>query len=271
MSFSHFSNKIVWITGASAGIGEAIAHAFAKEGAQLVLSARSTDKLNEVAEKCRQLGAPKTWVIPMDLAQPASVEQAIISYDFSVGKSLDILVNNGGVSQRSLVDETDMSVYRQLMEINYFGTVALTKGMLPYLKNNTAGSIITISSVAGKLGTPLRSGYAACKHALHGFFDSLRAEIYKNNIQVLLVCPGYIRTNVSVNALNAKGATTGEMDKNQAEGMPPEKLAQKIINAVKGNKQEIYVGGKEIIGIYLKRFFPKLLNKIVRKQINQTV
>lgn len=271
MSFSNFSNKIVWITGASAGIGEAIAHAFAQQGAQLVLSARNTEKLNSVAEICRELGASKTWVIPIDLAKPESIEQAIISYDFSVGKSLDILVNNGGVSQRSLVDETDMSVYRQLMEINYFGTIALTKAMLPYLKSNACSSIVTISSVAGKLGTPLRSGYAACKHALHGFFDSLRAEVYKNNMQILLVCPGYIRTDVSVNALNAKGNSTGTMDKNQSNGMPPQVLAQKILNAVKANKEEIYVGGKEILGIYIKRFFPKLLNKIVRKQINETV
>eukprot|EP01035_Chromulina_nebulosa_P034964 gene34964-46975_t len=241
---NYFKGKTVWITGASAGIGEAFALAFAAEGANLILSARNEKLLQTVAGKSQQAGAGKVLVQPLDLTKTESLS-AIAAQVFAQMHRVDILINNGGVSQRGLVKDTTMDVYRQLMEVNFFGAVALTKLVLPNMIANKSGQIVTITSLVGKIGTPLRSGYAASKHALHGFFDSLRAEVYDDNIKVLLVCPGFIHTNVSVNALSADGKSTGIMDKNQEKGMPPEVLASKVLKAMQTDKQELYVGGKE--------------------------
>jgi short-subunit dehydrogenase len=261
---TNFTNKQVWITGASSGIGEALAHAFADAGAGLVLSARNTDKLAQVAEACLSRGAASAKCVAIDLADPVALAALQQNLAQTVGR-VDVLVNNSGISQRSTVEETHLDVYRQLMEVNFFGTVAITKMALPGMVQQGGGQVVTISSVSGKLGTPVRSGYCASKHALHGFFDSLRAETYHQGVKVLLVCPGYINTNISLNALNAVGKPTGKMDANQAGGLAPAALAQRILNAIAGGREEIYVGGKEIYGIYLKRFFPKMLSRILRK------
>lgn len=260
-----FRNKVAWITGASAGIGEALALALAAEGAALVLSARNEKALNEVAKKCIAAGAVNVLVQPLDLSRSENFE-TIAKNVLSKMKTVDILVNNGGVSQRALVKDSPLELYRQLMEVNYFGAVALTKAVLPEMIAKKKGYIISMSSLVGKIGSPLRSGYAASKHALHGFFDSLRAEVYDDGISVLMVCPGFIKTNVSLNALTAEGKASGKMDTNQDRGMLPAELAQKVLSAVSAGKQEIYVGGKEILALYIKRFFPRLLNKIVRKK-----
>lgn len=260
-----FQDKIVWITGASAGIGEALALAFASQGATLVLSARDEKKLEAVANGCKQQGADKILIMPFDLSKTDGLAE-IAARVFDQVKRIDILVNNGGVSQRSLVVDTPMNIYRELMEINFFGAIALTKWVLPGMIANKGGHIVTITSLVGKIGTPSRSGYAASKHALHGFFDSLRAEVHDQNIKVLLVCPGYVHTNISVNALKADGKPTGKMDSNQKQGMSPGELAQKILVAMKKGNEEMYVGGKEVFAVYIKRLFPKLLSKLVRKQ-----
>jgi short-subunit dehydrogenase len=144
--------------------------------------------------------------------------------------------------------------------------MALTKAVLPYMIKQQSGQIITISSLVGMIGSPLRSGYAAGKHALHGFFDSLRAELVNDHINVLIVCPGFIKTNISINAADASGKPTGTMDENQEKGMDPSLVGKKILAAVKAGKQEIYVGGKETLILYIKRWFPSLVNKIVSKK-----
>lgn len=262
---NQFNNKVVWITGASAGIGESLAMAMAAEGAILVLSARNETALDAVAAKCKEAGAARVLVQPLDLSHPESLE-SIGARVIKVLGTVDVLINNGGVSQRSLVKDTPFNLYRQLMEVNFFGAVALTKAVLPAMIAQQSGQIVTISSLVGKLGSPLRSGYAASKHALHGFFDSLRAEVFEDGINVLLVCPGFIKTAVSLNALNAEGLATGKMDKNQDEGMLPSELAKKVLAAIRKGREEIYVGGMEIWSLYIKRFFPKLINKIVRKK-----
>lgn len=259
-----YHNKVVWITGASAGIGEALALAFAHENAWLVLSARRESSLHAVAEKCTATGAGKVLVRPLDLASSGNFEALAAGVVAEMG-SIDILVNSGGISQRALVKDAQLALYRQLMEVNYFGTVALTKAVLPYMLKNKSGLFITISSLVGKIGSPLRSGYAASKHALHGFFDSLRAEVFEDHIKVLMVCPGFIKTDISVNALDAGGAATGKMDKNQEQGMLPAELAKKVLAAVAAGKQEISVGGKETLILKIKRFFPGMVNGIVRK------
>jgi NADP-dependent 3-hydroxy acid dehydrogenase YdfG len=261
-----FKNKVVWITGASSGIGEAIAMAFAQQGARLVLTARREEELIRVG---KLTGLPETsiLILPMDVTDFEKAKPAAERIIQTFGQ-IDIMVHNAGVSQRSYIIDTDLDVYRKLMDVDFYSTVAITKAVLPYMIRQQSGHFIVISSVAGKIGTIMRSGYNAAKHALHGFYDSLRAEGYKDNIRVTTVCPGYIRTNISLNALNESGSKFGKMDSNQANGIPAEECARQILRAVRKDKKEIYIGGlKEVAAIYLKRFLPNVLFDQVRKNI----
>jgi short-subunit dehydrogenase len=251
-----FRDKVVWVTGASSGIGEAVAVAFSLEGAKLVLSARNVAELERVRQACEGDGHR---VVPLDLTRPASFPAAVAE----VG-DVDVLVHSGGVSQRSLAADTDLATDRAIMELNFFGTVALTKAVLPSMLARKSGHIVPISSVVGYVGTPLRSTYAASKHALHGFFDSLRAEVAKDRIAVTIVCPGYIRTNVTRNALTGNGTAFGKMDSTHDKAMPPEECARRIVNAVANRKEEVVVGGKETWAVPLKRFVPRLVSRMVR-------
>ncbi|MCF2487045.1 SDR family oxidoreductase [Dyadobacter sp. CY347] len=261
-----FNNKVVWITGASSGIGEAMALAFAKEGAKLILTARREDELQRV-KQLTDLPETSVLVLPMDVTQFDKAQGAAERVIAHFGR-IDIMVHNAGVSQRSYVNDTALDVYQKLMNVNFFSTVAITKAVLPYMMKQKSGHFIVISSVAGKIGTIMRSGYNAAKHALHGFYDSLRAEGYDDNIKVTTVCPGYIRTNISLNAMDASGSKFGKMDSNQAKGIPAEECARRILDAVKKDKKEIYIGGlKEVAAIYVKRFLPNLLFDQVRKNI----
>lgn len=259
-----FKNKTVWITGASSGIGEAIAIAFAKEGAKLVLSSRRENELNNVKQKLN-LPENDVLIIPMDLANSNHFDKLAEKAIAQFGK-IDVLVNNGGQSQRSWVKDTPLEIDRKIMETNFFGTIALTKAVLPYMIKQNSGQIVVISSIAGKFGFYLRSTYSASKHALHGFFESLRLEVYNNNIKVMMVCPGKINTNISINALNAEGQKTNIMDESTANGLNPEACATAIIKGIKKNKYEIFIGGKEMKSVWLKRFFPTFFTNLLRKQ-----
>ncbi|MCE7064380.1 SDR family oxidoreductase [Dyadobacter sp. CY326] len=261
-----FKDKVVWITGASSGIGEAIAMAFAKEGARLVLTARREDELQRV-KQATGLAEASVLILPMDVTQFDKAQNAAEQVIAHFGR-IDIMVHNAGVSQRSYVSDTELDVYQQLMNVNFFSTVAITKAILPYMISQKNGHFIVISSVAGKIGTIMRSGYNAAKHALHGFYDSLRAEGFEHNIKVTTICPGYIRTSISLNALDASGSKFGKMDSNQEKGIPADECARRILEAVRKDKKEIYIGGfKEVAAIYLKRFLPNLLFEQVRKNI----
>ncbi|PYQ50679.1 MAG: short chain dehydrogenase [Acidobacteria bacterium] len=251
-----FRDKVVWVTGASSGIGEAVAIAFSKEGARLVLSSRNAAELERVRRSCAGDGHR---VIPLDLTDPDSFPAAV-----ERAGHVDILVHSGGVSQRSLAADTDLATDRAIMDVNFFGTVALTKAVLPSMLAKKSGHIVPISSVVGYVGTPLRSTYAASKHALHGFFDSLRAEVAKDGIVITIVCPGYIRTNVSRNALTGNGKAFGKMDSTHERAMRPEEAARRIVKAVADRKQELLVGGKETWAVPLKRFIPRLVSRVVR-------
>ncbi|MCB2376505.1 SDR family oxidoreductase [Hymenobacter sp. BT635] len=256
-----FTNQVIWITGASAGIGEALAKEFARAGARLILSARNVAELERVRAAC----APaEVLVLPLDLAHssdfPAHVAQVLAHYG-----RLDILVNNGGISQRSLTLDTSLDVHRRLMEVNYFGTVALTKAVLPHLIAQGQGQIVVVSSLVGKFGSPYRSAYAASKHALHGFFDSLRAEIWASGVGITIICPGFVRTGVSVNALTADGSPQRTMDEATARGLAPEELALQAVRAIVRRRQEVYIGGRETLGVYLKRFLPGLFSRVLRR------
>ena len=259
-----FNNKRVWITGASSGIGEALAYAFAERGANLVLSARNETELNRVAAAAQQLGSKEVIVQALDLAKHDTLPGIVAKVVGAVGK-IDVLVNNGGISQRALAVDTSLEVDKKLMDVNYFGTIALTKAILPVMLTHQLGHIVTITSLTGKFGSPYRSSYAASKHALHGFFDSLRAELGDTPIKVTLICPGFVRTNVSIHALTGDGSQLGTMDDATDRGMRPEAVAQKILHAVERGKEEAYFGGKEVLGVYLKRFFPRYFSKMLLK------
>jgi short-subunit dehydrogenase len=257
-------DKVIWITGASSGIGEAITYELARRGARLILSARRKTELERVKSSCPAEAQKYIELLPLDLAQPNSLK-LITEAAVQLFGHVDILINNGGISQRSLATETSLEVDRKLMEVNYFGTIALTKYLLPHFTERKQGHIAVVSSLVGKFGSPYRSGYAASKHALHGFFDSLRAELFKDNIKVTMVCPGFIKTNVSVNALTETGDALNKMDDAQANGMAADVFAKKMIKALEKEKNEVYIGGKEKYGVYLKRLFPNLFAKILRK------
>lgn len=257
-----FKDKRVWITGASSGIGEALAYACAGRGAHLILSARNERELNRVAAGCA--GAASVAVQPLDLAAHDSIPGIVDGVLRQFGK-VDVLINNGGISQRALAKDTSIEVDKRMMAVNYHGTVALTKALLPSMMTHQLGHIVTITSLMGKFGAPLRSSYAAAKHALHGFFEALRAELGDTPIQVTLICPGYVRTNISRNALVGDGSAQGTMDDATDKGMEPEALARKILRAVEQGKREAYFGGKEVLGVYLHRFFPGWFSQIVKK------
>lgn len=258
------NRQVAWITGASSGIGEALALELARRGAKLVLSARREDELRRVAD-ATNLPPENVLVLPLDMTDESQLPghvQTVLDYFGQI----DYVFQNAGITQRGTVAETKFEVYRQLMEVNFFGVVALTKAVLPHMLTQKSGHFVVTSSVAGKLGTKQRSGYCASKHALHGFFDALRAEIYEDDLHVTMVCPGYIKTPISLHALNADGQKHARMDQNQAIGMDPAKCARQICNAVARHREEVYVGGFEIGGIYLKRFFPGFLSRILRSR-----
>ncbi|MBX2952450.1 MAG: SDR family oxidoreductase [Leadbetterella sp.] len=261
---SEIKGSVFWITGASSGIGEATALAAAKQGARLVLSARRKEELERV-KKATGLAEEEVLVLPLDMEKPAEIQPAVDAVLAKFGR-IDILFNNAGVSQRSSVLDTRMEVFERIMTLNYLAVVALTKAVLPVMIRQNSGHLLVTSSISGKLGSPMRAGYCGSKHALHGFFDALRSEVYDHNIRVLVVCPGYIKTDVSINALASDGGKHGKMDDNQNQGISAEVCAEKILQGIRRNRDEIYIGGKEVMGVYLKRFFPGLLNRIVRKQ-----
>lgn len=250
------ADRLVWITGASSGIGEALAYTLSRRGANLVLSSRREDALQSVREQCAR---PDDHVVQtLDLAEPASLEAAADTVQETVGP-VDVLVNNAGISQRGTAAETDMSVVRKIMEVNFFGAVALAKAVLPGMKHRERGHIAVVSSVVGKFSTPLRSTYSASKHALHGWFEGLRAEVCDDNIGVSMVCPGFVRTNVSANSLTSEGRPLGHAA--QEKGIPPGECATAIADAIEEDRAESYVGGWETLAVYIKRFFPTLFRR----------
>ncbi len=259
---SYFSGKVIWITGASSGIGEALVYAFAKEGAKIVLSARNEDALKEVAKKAG-LSTENSLVIPFDLADASRVKE-FAQQIISKFARIDMLINNGGMSQRSEALVTDEKVERNIMEVNYFSHVAITKAVLPHMIKQGGGHITVMSSIAGKFGFFLRSSYSAAKHALHGYFESLRLENEKNNIKVLMVCPGKVNTGISLKASTGDGSSHGKMDMSHQTAVKPMECVGEILDAIKNNKLELYIGGKELRAVKVKRLFPNLFHQLIR-------
>lgn len=257
-----FAGQTVWITGASSGIGEALAGAFARRGARLVLSARREGELERV-----RAGLPRPdehRVVVFDMADEEAVAAAAQEV-LADGARLDVVVLNAGITQRALARDTRLSVDRRLFDVNFFGPVALTKAVLPALRAQGGGRLVVVSSLVGKVGTPLRSGYAASKHALHGFFESLRAEEHGAGLQVTMAMPGFIRTPLPMTALTGDGSPQGRMDRAQLEGMAPDDCAERIVRAVDRGRDEVLVGGRETLAVPLARLAPGLVRRILRR------
>lgn len=259
-----FRDSVVWVTGASSGIGEHLARLFHAEGAHVVLSARREDALNRVAEACD--GPGDTMILPLDVTDETAIGTAAGQVSARFGR-VDILVNNAGLTQRGRIAETSLDVYRRIMDVNFFGPLMLTKAALPSMTERGSGRIVCVTSVAGKYGSPMRSGYNAAKHAAHGFFDSLREEVARHGIDVTLIVPGTVRTDVSLNALRGDGSLYGRMDPFLASGMDPADCAGRILDAVHARKREVLIAsGVARRNVWLKRLSPALLSWVTRRR-----
>jgi len=254
--------KTVWITGASSGIGEALALDLSARDVTLVLSARRADELERVRSRCAR--PERVHVLAMDVSKTddaaANVERAI-----ALAGPIDVMVHNAGIGQRALALDTPLAEDRRIMELNYFGVVALTKALLPSMQKRRTGHFVVVSSVTGYVGTQYRTAYAASKHALHGFFEGLRAEVFADGIAVTMVCPGFVRTEIAKKALAAAGTPNADGHHATEGGIAPEVAARAIGKAIDRQKREVYVGGGEIAGIYLRRFLPGVLAQTLRR------
>ena len=256
--------KTVWITGASSGIGEACACRYAAQGCRLILTSSSRQKLEAVADRCRREGAAAVRVLPYDLAEPDGIR--LLSREaWNTFGGIDILFCNAGISQRTSVEDTPLPMVRKIMEVNFFAPVAMAEAVLPLMISNGGGRIAVTTSIAGRFGFPLRCAYSASKHALNGFFETLRAENSDKGISVTLVCPGRVRTNISFNALDKGGEKHAVMDPGQDSGLSAEKAAKVIVRAIDRRRNEVLVGRGELVMVYIKRFFPDLCARLARR------
>ena len=260
----YFNDKVIWITGASSGIGAALAVQLSKLNVKLVLSARNEVKLQALKSELN-LKDEQCLVLPLDLGaidSHSSKVKEVIQYFGQV----DILINNAGLSYRGIAAETNLSVDRQLMEINYFGTISLTKAVLPYMLERKSGHIAVTTSIAGKVGTQIRSAYSASKHALHGFFDCLRMETYKQNIPVTIVVPGFVKTDLTLKALTEDGSSYNHVDDAIQKGMSSEACAKQYLRALSNQVEEVVIAeGKERIAPILKRYYPTMLTRLLKR------
>jgi dehydrogenase/reductase SDR family protein 7B len=258
-----FEGKIVWITGASSGIGESLVYAFINRGAVVIASSNEPVELERV-KKTTGESSSRVFCVPFDLADTSGINK-IADEQIKLRGRIDYLINIGGISQRATIVETPLWLDRRIMEINYFGTIALTKAVLPHMINNKSGHILATSSISGRFGFPLRSAYSASKEALHGFFETLYLENKRYNIRSSVIIPGRVRTKISFRALDGEGKEHGKMDDGLSKGLSPEKAAGIIINGIKRNKREILVGGSELILLYIRRLFPFLFFRMADK------
>lgn len=255
-------DKVVWITGASSGIGEALAIEASRRGARVVLSARNVEALEKVRARC--VSPEKCLVVPMDVVKLEEMPEKTRQVLAAMGQ-VDLLILNAGISQRSRAIDTKIEVDEAILRTNFLGPVALTKAVLPAMVARKSGTIAVVSSLVGKFGTQLRTTYSASKHALHGFYEGLRAEHWQDGIQVSIVCPGYVRTEVSRNALTGSGDKHGAMDPGTDAGMAPDDFARRMLDAIEAGKDEVLIGGREMVGVYMKRFLPGMFTRFIRR------
>jgi short-subunit dehydrogenase len=258
-----FIGKVAWITGASSGIGESLVREFVRRGATVVASSNDLPGLERVKAECADKST-MVHCLPFDLSDTSGIEKLVEQQINTFGR-IDFLLNIGGISQRARIDETPLWLDRKIFEINYFGTIALTKAVLPYMIRQKSGHILATSSISGRFGFPLRSAYSASKQALHGFFETLYLENKKFNIKSSVIIPGRVRTSISFHALDAEGKEHDKMDDGLAKGILPGKAAEIIINGIVRNKREILVGRSELILLHIRRYCPWLFFRIADK------
>jgi len=270
MNGKDFEGKVVWITGASSGIGEALAYNFAGRGASVALSSNEEDELRRVAGNCGTAAADRVMPLYLDLSDFGSMEGRTREVLERFGQ-VDVLVNNGGISIRSMAKDTPLELDMKVMDIDFIGQVALTKAVLPSMIERKSGNIVVTSSVMGLVSVPLRSSYCAAKHALHGYFDTLRTEVHGDGIRVLLVCPAGVQTGITKNALTSDGGKYGKMDPVVQHGITPEDCAEQVIRAMK-NGRELLVPGKfsQKYFVYVHRYFPSLFSFLIKRRRNFT-
>ena len=259
-TFAEMKHKTVLITGASSGIGKACAAAFAKRGANVVISGRNKGNLEQAAEELNKTGAA-ILAIAGDVSKESDCKLLIEKTVEQFG-SIDILINNAGISMRALFKDLQLDVIRKVMDINFWGTVYCTKHALPYLLK-TKGSVVGISSIAGYNGLPGRTGYSASKFAMQGFLDALRIENLKTGLHVLVACPGYTASNVRNAALVADGSSQGDSPRDEGKMMTAEEVAEEIVSAVEKRKRTIVLTAQGKLAVWMNKFFPSLTDKLV--------
>ena len=256
------STPVVWITGASSGIGAELARQYSKRNINLILSARRAAVLLKVKESC--MGHSNIEILPFDInnfdSAPNQVEKALSFFG-----RVDVLINNAGISQRSLILDSKFEVFKKIIEIDYLGTVALSRAILPHFISQQSGHYVVVSSVMGKFGSPYRSGYCGAKHALHGFFDVMRMEHQKDNVYVTMVCPGFVATPIALNSIQGDGTALGKDDEATRNGLDVIYFVSKMIHAIDQKKWEVSIGGIEKLGVFLKRLSNKLVHNVVTR------
>jgi dehydrogenase/reductase SDR family protein 7B len=259
-------DTIVWITGASSGIGRALAVECARQGATLMLTARRLEALEETRRMCER---PEVHACLAHDVTDAGAHDSIIQAILQRWGRLDILVLNAGIGQRGSVAETDPAVERHLMEVNYFGQTEVLHAALPHFLHRGKGQVVVVTSIMGKVATPRRATYAAAKHALHGYFEALRAELFRTDISITLLCTGYIKTPISLSSVKGSGAAYGTMDDQHRNAMPAEVYARKAVRAIVKRRPVAYLGGPERFGPMLARLSPALVRWLLPRIITR--
>jgi dehydrogenase/reductase SDR family member 7B len=262
MKTGRFNNKVCWITGASSGIGAALATSLNAMGATLILSARNRENLEKV--KAESVCPGKIVVLPCDMEKTESLP-AVAQQAWDLFQGIDYVFLNAGMAVRDMIIQTDIDLVKKVMNINFFSNVVLTKALLPMMRHRGHGCFVVTSSLCGKFGVPKLGAYSASKHALHGFYESLRAEYERDGIKVTMITAGLVRTNITMNALQGNGSSYGKMQESVGAGISPGSCARGIINAVSRGKCEVLVGGLEKYGVLIKRFFPGLIRLAITK------
>ncbi len=257
-----FKNKVVWITGASSGIGEALSYELARQGALLILSARNESRLKQVKEKL-PLNSEKARIIALDLELLDELSQKVEMALSQFGR-VDYFISNAGLAIKDFAINTPLEIDKKLMSVNYFASIAIVKSLLPHFIERNQGHIVVTSSLSGKYGVPKIAAYAASKHALHGFYETLRSEINDYNIYITIIIPGIIKTRITAHALTGTGEKFGKIDKTFQNAYPPDLAAKKIVIAILKKKESAFVGGTEGITLFLNRLSPWLLRRFIR-------
>jgi len=258
---AYFDDKTIWLTGASSGIGAALARALGEQRCRLILSARRAALLEQVAAGCQMADVR---LLPFDLADHTATA-AIVSEALAYWGDIDLLIHNAGVGQRGGAVETRLEVAKYIMDVNFFGPVVLTQSVLPRMIERGKGHIVVISSVLGRFHLPRRSFYVAAKHALHGYFDTLRAEIGSRGIDITIICPGWVATDIAANALQADGRPYGKSGRPAEKQMSAEKCARHILAAICRRRREVYIGGFEVYGRWVKLLWPTFFDRLVTR------